>query len=100
MAEAKTWADVTDVDYLTYLVQPICDHPVVVVRQVDELGVLLTLNCDLRDMGRIVGKKGATAKSIRLMLRIFGVIHSERINLKINEPEGSTHVRKDQSDGE
>lgn len=101
MQEVTTWADVKDVDYLAYLVQPICDYPVTINRQVDDMGVLLTIDCDLRDMGKIVGRQGATAKCVRHLLRIFGVIHNARINLKINEPEGSTHVKKEhQNNGE
>lgn len=95
-SEAKNWWEETkDTEYLAYILQPICDYPVNISRKVDEMGVLLTIDCDLRDMGKIIGRKGATAKCVRYLLGIFGVIHNARINLKFNEPEGSTHVGKE-----
>ena len=41
-------------------------------------------------MGKIIGRMGNTAKSIRTLLRIIGMKNNARVNLKINEPEGST----------
>jgi predicted RNA-binding protein YlqC (UPF0109 family) len=81
-----------DKAFLEYVVKAIVDHPdeVVVERKVDERGVLLTLKVNARDMGQIVGRDGTTAKSIRSLLRIVGIRNNARINLKIDEPEGST----------
>jgi hypothetical protein len=45
-------------------------------------------------MGQVVGRQGATAKAIRSLLRIVGVKHNARVNLKIEEPEGSTRGLK------
>jgi hypothetical protein len=42
-------------------------------------------------MGQVVGRQGATAKAIRSLLRIVGIKSNARVNLKIEEPEGSTH---------
>lgn len=72
----------------------IVDHPddVSVDRKVDEMGVLLSLKVNAQDMGQVVGREGATAKSIRSLLRIVGIKNNARVNLKIEEPEGSTHV--------
>ena len=56
------------------------------------MSVLLTLRVNQLDMGHVVGRQGATAKSIRSLLRIVGVKNNARVNLKIEEPEGSTHV--------
>ncbi len=71
----------------------IVDHPddVVIDRRVDEMGVLLTLKVNPQDMGQVVGRQGATAKAIRSLLRIVGIKSNARVNLKIEEPEGSTH---------
>jgi hypothetical protein len=41
-------------------------------------------------MGKIIGRMGNTAKAIRTLLRIIGMKNNARVNLKINEPEGST----------
>jgi len=40
-------------------------------------------------MGKIIGRMGNTAKAIRTLLRIIGMKNNARVNLKINEPEGS-----------
>ena len=83
-----------DQEFLEYLVKSIVDHPddVKVDRKVDEMGVLLSLRVNPQDMGQVVGRQGATAKSIRSLLRIVGIKNNARVNLKIEEPEGSTRV--------
>jgi hypothetical protein len=43
-------------------------------------------------MGKIIGRSGNTAKAIRTLLRVVGLRNNARINLKINEPEGSTRA--------
>lgn len=77
-----------DQEFLEYVVKAIVDHPddVVVQREVDELGVLLTLSVHPDDMSQVIGKMGRTAGSIRTLLRIVGMKHEARVNLKINEP--------------
>lgn len=85
-----------DKDFLEYIVKMIVGNPgdVKVERTVDEMGVLLTLSLNQSDMGYVIGKQGQTARAIRTLLKIVGAKNNARINLKINEPEGSTHVRK------
>lgn len=88
----------TDQEFLEYLVKSIVDNPdkVKVDRKVDEMGVLLSLKVDPQDMGQVVGRQGATAKSIRSLLRIVGVKNNARVNLKIEEPDGSTRGKKEE----
>jgi len=83
----------SDKEFLEFLVKSIVDHPddVVIDRRVDEMGVLLSLKVNAQDMGQVVGRQGATAKAIRSLLRIVGIKSNARVNLKIEEPEGSTH---------
>jgi predicted RNA-binding protein YlqC (UPF0109 family) len=83
-----------DQEFLEYLVKSLVDHPdeVKVDRKVDEMGVLLSLHVNSMDMGQVVGRQGATAKAIRSLLRIVGVKNNARVNLKIEEPEGSTRI--------
>ncbi|MEK7590378.1 MAG: KH domain-containing protein [Patescibacteria group bacterium] len=83
-----------DQEFLEYLVKSIVDHPddVKVDRKVDEMGVLLSLTVNQQDMGQVVGREGATAKAIRSLLRIVGIKNNARVNLKIEEPEGSTRA--------
>lgn len=80
-----------DVQFLEYVVKSLVDKPeeVKINRTVDEMGVLLTLMVDPIDMGKIIGRSGNTAKAIRILLRVVGMKNNARVNLKINEPEGS-----------
>lgn len=81
-----------DKDFVEYVVKQIVDHPdqVAVERTVDEMGVLITLKVAKEDMGKVIGKSGQTAKSIRILLRVIGSKNNARVNLKIVEPDGST----------
>jgi len=80
-----------DKDFLEFVVKSIVGHPekVSVDRTVDERGVLLTLSISPEDMGYVIGRRGQTAQSIRTLLKIVGAKNNARVNLKINEPEGS-----------
>lgn len=86
-----------DKQWLEFVVRSIVDHPddVKVERKVDEMGVLLSLRVHAEDMGQVVGKQGATAKSLRSLLRIVGIKNQARVNLKIEEPEGSRRMKSD-----
>ncbi|OHA78999.1 MAG: hypothetical protein A3B07_01740 [Candidatus Yonathbacteria bacterium RIFCSPLOWO2_01_FULL_43_27] len=79
-----------DVVFLEYVVKALVDNPsdVHVDRIVDEMGVLITLEVNPSDMGKIIGRDGNTAKAIRTLLRTVGMKNNARVNLKINEPEG------------
>ncbi|MDD4931252.1 MAG: KH domain-containing protein [Candidatus Colwellbacteria bacterium] len=79
-----------DQQFLEFMIKSIVDHPedVMVRRQIDEMGVLLSLKVNPQDMGQIIGREGSTAKAIRSLLRIVGVKNNARVNLKIEEPEG------------
>lgn len=81
----------TDRDFVEYVVKQIVNHPedVKVDRKIDEMGVLITLDVHSEDMGMIIGREGATAKALRTLLRVIGARNNARVNLKINEPEGS-----------
>lgn len=79
-----------DQQFLEYVIKALVDNPeqVKIVRTVDEMGVLLTLEVGAADMGKIIGRQGNTAKSIRTLLRVVGMKNNSRVNLKINEPVG------------
>lgn len=85
-----------DKEFLEYTVKAIVDHPddVRAERKIDEMGVLLTLRVNAQDMGQVVGRQGTTAKAIRTLLRIVGIKSNARVNLKIEEPEGSTRGQR------
>lgn len=79
-----------DVQFLEMVVKALVDNPddVKTNRTVDEMGVLITLDVNSADMGKIIGRSGNTAKAIRTLLRVVGMKNNARVNLKINEPEG------------
>lgn len=79
-----------DKDFVEYVIKSIVSQPdmVVVVRTVDDMGVLLTLQVAKEDMGKVIGRSGQTAKSVRTLLRVIGSKENLRVNLKIVEPEG------------
>lgn len=80
-----------DQDFVEYIVKSLVGNPdkVVIERRIDEKGVLLELTVDPEDLGRIIGKRGATAQSLRTLLRALGTKNDARYNLKIvdNGPE-------------
>lgn len=80
----------SDQAFLEYVVKALVDKPedVKITRTVDEMGVLLTLSVNQDDMGKVIGRSGATAKAIRTVLRVVGMKNDARVNLKIEEPEG------------
>ena len=83
--------NVKDRDFIEYAVKMLVDNPddVKVERKIDEMGVLITLDVNPNDMGMVIGREGMTAKALRTLLRVIGARNNARVNLKINEPEGS-----------
>lgn len=83
-----------DQEFLEYVVKSLVDNPgdVNVQRVVDEMGVLLTLDVNPADMGKVIGRSGNTAKAIRILLRVVGMKNNARVNLKINEPAGGSRA--------
>jgi len=74
-----------DQQFVEYIVKSLVGNPddVVVERLIDEKGVLLTLTVNPEDLGRVIGKRGATAQSLRTLLRALGTKNDARYNLKI-----------------
>jgi predicted RNA-binding protein YlqC (UPF0109 family) len=87
-------AEEMDQQFVEYIVKAIVDHPddVTTERTIDEMGTLISLHVNAEDMGTIIGKEGRTAKALRTLLRVLGAKNNARVNLKIIEPEGSTHL--------
>ena len=88
-------AEDRDREFVEMIIKEIVNNPdkVKVTRTVDELGVLLSVVVAPEDMGLLIGRSGSTAKAIRTLARIVGMRNNARVNLRIEEPEGSTHVR-------
>ncbi|MEO5628016.1 MAG: KH domain-containing protein [Candidatus Saccharimonadales bacterium] len=74
-----------DQQFIEYIVKSLVGKPdaVSIERTIDEKGVLLELTVDPEDLGRVIGKRGATAQSLRTLLRALGTKNDARYNLKI-----------------
>jgi predicted RNA-binding protein YlqC (UPF0109 family) len=74
-----------DQQFIEYVVKSLVGKPeaVHIDRRIDEKGVLLELTVDPDDLGRVIGKRGATAQSLRTLLRALGTKNDARYNLKI-----------------
>lgn len=74
-----------DQQFIEFIVKSLVGNPdaVQVERRIDEKGVLLELTVDAEDLGRVIGKRGATAQSLRTLLRALGTKNDARYNLKI-----------------
>lgn len=74
-----------DQQFVEFIVKSLVSNPdaVNVERRIDEKGVLLELTVDPEDLGRVIGKRGATAQSLRTLLRALGTKNDARYNLKI-----------------
>lgn len=79
-----------DQQFVEYIVKSLVGHPddVVVERIIDEKGVLLSLTVHPEDLGRVIGKRGITAQSLRTLLRALGTKNEARYNLKIVNTDG------------
>lgn len=90
-----------DQQFVEYVVKSLVGKPeeVKVERRIDEKGVLLELTVDPEDLGRVIGKRGATAQSLRTLLRALGTKNDARYNLKIvdNGVPGTTAPASDAS---
>ena len=85
-----------DQQFVEYIVKTLVNNPdkVVVDRKIDEKGVLLSLTVDPEDVGRVIGKRGVTAQSIRMLLRALGTKQDARYNLKIVNTDEEGGVRE------
>lgn len=79
-----------DEQFVEYIIKSLVNKPdaVKINRSVDERGVLLELSVDPEDLGRVIGKRGATAQSLRTLLRALGTKNEARYNLKIVDTDG------------
>jgi predicted RNA-binding protein YlqC (UPF0109 family) len=89
-----------DQQFVEFIVKSLVSKPdaVTIERRIDEKGVLLELTVDPEDLGRVIGKRGATAQSIRTLLRALGTKNDARYNLKIvdvDRPDGGAGATTD-----
>ncbi|HVC35856.1 MAG TPA: KH domain-containing protein [Candidatus Dormibacteraeota bacterium] len=88
-----------DQQFVEFVIKSLVSNPdaVKIERRIDEKGVLLELTVDPEDLGRVIGKRGATAQSLRTLLRALGTKNDARYNLKIidNGEPGAGRSRSD-----
>ena len=88
-----------DQQFVEYIVKTLVNNPdkVAVERTIDEKGVLLLLTVAPEDVGRVIGKRGATAQAIRVLLRALGTKQDARYNLKIVNTDAEQEERSDET---
>lgn len=81
-----------DQQFVEFVVKALVSSPdeVKVERTIDEKGVLLELTVAPEDLGRVIGKRGGTAQSLRTLLRALGTKNEARYNLKIVDTDGGS----------
>ncbi len=72
-------------EFLEYVARSLVDNPDGVKVDVEEgpEDVALTLKVDEHDMGRVIGRDGRIANSIRSLLRVMGTRDGRRVELEI-----------------
>ena len=92
-------SDSIDQQFVEFVVKALVSNPdgVSIERTIDEKGVLLELTVDPEDLGRVIGKRGGTAQSIRTLLRALGTKNDARYNLKIVDTDGGSGATTSQS---
>ena len=72
-------------EFLKFLIENLVKNTedIEIIREEDELGVLLTLKVNSDDMWLIIWKWGNTVNSIRSILKVLWSKEGKRINLKV-----------------
>ncbi len=88
----------TELDFVSHIVTTItgASDCFDVEKSLDERGVLITLAVDKDHLGRVIGKNGSTAQSIRNLLRALGMENDARYSLLINERDIGDEVKNEQ----
>jgi hypothetical protein len=75
-------------EIVQYIAQSLVDDPAKVeVNEVEENGsIRIELKVAKEDMGRIIGKGGRVANSIRVLLRVAAAREGKRVTLDVLEP--------------
>lgn len=75
-------------ELVEYIANQLVDDPSnIVVKEIDEGGrVRVELQVSKEDMGRVIGKGGRVANSIRVLLRVAAAREGKKVTLDIIEP--------------
>jgi predicted RNA-binding protein YlqC (UPF0109 family) len=74
-------------DAVTTLIKLMVDHPegVTVEAVPTEEGSSIRISVDPSDIGKVIGKQGRTARSLRVIVTAMGMASKQRISLDIRE---------------
>ena len=72
-------------DVLAFIVKELVDHPddVEIEEVEDDQGVVLELRVHPEDVGKVIGKRGRTAKALRALVRAAGALDDEDVTVEI-----------------
>jgi predicted RNA-binding protein YlqC (UPF0109 family) len=72
-------------DVLAYIVAELVDNPddVQIEEVEDDQGVVLELRVNAEDVGKVIGKRGRTAKALRALVRAAGALDDEDVTVEI-----------------
>lgn len=76
-------------ELVDYLARALVDDPEPVVVTEEKKGddVLYLVKVGRKDLGKVIGKKGRTAKALRTLLSAAGSLQNVRVGLEIVEPD-------------
>jgi uncharacterized protein len=74
-------------EFLEFIVRPLVDHPeqVIIEDQVRDNKIIFTLHVAEQDVGKVIGKQGRTAESMRILLAAVAAREEKRVILEIAE---------------
>lgn len=77
-----------ETEYLGMILKGLVKNPdnIYLEKRNDDKGIFIKISVDSTDMGRIIGKGGATAKILRDLMHIYGSMNGQNISFKILEP--------------
>ena len=78
----------TALEFVRYVLEQLCENKndISVSAADDDRGTLISVQVNVADMGRLIGKSGQTIDAIRLLVKSIGGRENQRINLKVSDP--------------
>jgi predicted RNA-binding protein YlqC (UPF0109 family) len=72
-------------ELIEFIVKAIVNKPdeVVITEEQSDGGVLLKLQVDAEDMGRVIGKQGRVVQAMRTLLRVIAAKEGTRVELVV-----------------
>ena len=87
-------------EWIVQIIKPLLNEPeqLVLEEKVDEMGTFFTIKVARSDIGKMIGKQGAVAKSLRTLVGLAGSIKGDvRATLRVWTPEKPNYIPKDEN---